>query len=131
MHFAKGSSGDRKLFNATAPIAMGVDRALSNALTATARENGWAEPVAEKMEMQAELADNGEAGGDVHMQPLQLVAQSIDGVRYEVLFTASSTLKTVASPYSFQLHIAAGNVLCARSTENSAICTFAPLKVTM
>ena len=77
IHFAKESSGDRKLFNETAPIAMGVDPTLSNALIAIARENGWAEPVARKLKMQAELADHKEAGGDVHMQPLSRLLKAL------------------------------------------------------
>ena len=118
IHFAKESSGDRRLFNATAPIAMGVDPALSNALIATARENGWEEPVARKVRIGTELADHKEAGGDVHMQPLQPVAQSFDAICCGVWFAASSTLKTVANSYGVQLHIAAGNVLCALSTQD-------------
>ena len=47
--------------------------------------------------MQAELADHEEAGGDVHMQPLMPVAQSLDGICYGLWFAASSTGKTVAS----------------------------------
>ena len=116
IHFAKGSSGDRSLFNETAPIAMGVDPALSNALIAIARENDWKEPVAEKMEMQAKLADHKEAGGDVHIQPLQPVAQSPDAICSGAWYAASSTLKTVANGCTLRLHIAAGNVLCALST---------------
>ena len=114
--FAKGSSGDRRLFNETAPIAMGVDPALSSALIAIANDNDWAEPVAEKMEMQVDLADHKEAGGDVHMQPLLPVAQSLDAICCGAWFAASSTLKTVADEDGVQLHIAAGNVLCALST---------------
>ena len=117
IHFAKGSSDGRKLFKKTAPIAMGVDSALSNALTAIARENDWEEPVARKVEIVTKLADHKEAGGDVHMQPLKPVAQSLDGLCSGVWFAASSTLKTVASEDGTQLHIAAGNVLCARLTK--------------
>ena len=66
--------------------------------------------------MQEELADNEEAGGSVHMQPLMPVDQSLDGDYNGLYFAGSSTLKTVASKYKrWQLHIAAGNVLCALS----------------
>ena len=51
------------------------------------------------------------------MQPLLPVAQSLDDMYYGLWFAASSTLKTVASNYGVQLHIAAGNVLCAFSTQ--------------
>ena len=118
IHFAKGSSDDRRLFNETAPIAIGVDPALSSALTATARENGWAEPVAMRAKMGTELADHKEAGGDVHMQPLQPVAQSLDHICCGAWYAASSTLKTIANGYTLQLHIAAANVLCALSTRD-------------
>ena len=96
-----------------APVAMGMDPTLSSALIAIARRNGWAEPVAETRCMEAELADNEKAGGNVHMQPLISVAQSLDGTFSGLWFAASSTGKTVASGYGLQLHIAAGNVLCA------------------
>ena len=118
IHFIKQSSDDRRLFNETAPIAMGVEPDLSNALIAIARENDWEEPVAIKLEIVAKLADHKEAGGDVHMQPLKPVAQSLDALCSGVWFAASSTLKTVASEDGTQLHIAAGNVLCALSTQN-------------
>ena len=117
IHFAKGSSDDRELFNVTAPIAMGLDPALSNTLTAIARENDWEEPVAIKVEIGTKLADHKEAGGDVHMQPLKPVAQSLDGLCSAVWLAASSTLKTVANKDGVQLHIAVGNVLCALCTE--------------
>ena len=116
IHFAKESPDDRRLFDATAPIAMGVDPTLSNALTAIASENGWEESVAIKLEIGTKLADHKEAGGDVHMQPLQPVAQSLDAICSGARYAASSTLKTAADRCGLQLHLAAGNVLCVLST---------------
>ena len=94
---------------------MGIDPTLSNALIAIARENGWAEPEAMQNEAAAELADDDEAGGTVHMQPLKRVAQVVTSSDVGLYFTASSTLKTAADESGLRLHIAAGNVLCARS----------------
>ena len=56
INFAKDSSRDRKFFEMTAPIAMGLDSALGSALIAVANKNGWAEPVAEES-VRKELAD--------------------------------------------------------------------------
>ena len=115
INFAKDSPSARGFFEMTAPIAMGIDPALGSDLIAIAKNNGWAEPVAEES-VQKELADSEEAGGSVHMQPLMPVDQSLDSDYSGLLFAGSSTLKTVASKSrKWQLHIAAGNVLCARS----------------
>ena len=122
INLAKDSSRDREFFEMTAPIAMCIDSALSRDLIAVAKHNGWAEPVAEQIKANAELADNAEAGGSVYMQPLMPVDRILDSAYHGLYFAGSTTLKTVASKYRrWQLHIAAGNVLCAfsHSSETS------------
>ena len=122
--FAKDSSRDREFFEMTAPIAMGLDLALDSDLIAIAKNNGWAEPVAGKS-VQKDLADSEEAGGSVHMQPLMPVDQSLDSDYNGLYFAGSSTLKTVASRLAtWQLHIAAGNVLCALSHSIETGCFY-------
>ena len=93
--FAKESDGDHKIFQRAAPVAMGVDSTLSSALVAIARENGWADPVAEKS-VRKELAEHEEVGGSVHMQPLVLM-EGLDSVYNGLYFAGSATLKTVSS----------------------------------
>ena len=116
--FAKDSASDQEAFEAAAPIAMGLDPSLSNALIAIARENGWAEPVADKFSIKAELADVAEIGGNVHLQPLQPVAKLVVDPEKILDFVASLTLKTVAALRDLRLHVAAENVLCAFSAMN-------------
>ena len=109
--FAKDPSSDTERFKMIAPVAMGMDPALDSDLIAIAKNNGWAEPVAGKS-VRKDLADSEEVGGSVHMQPLMPVNQSLDGDYNGLDFAGSSTLKTVASKSrTWQLHIAAGNVL--------------------
>ena len=115
--FAKDSSTDKELFQAAAPVAMGIDPTLSDTLIAIARKNSWAEPVAEES-VQTELADDGEAGGTLHMQPLMPVAQNLENTAHGSRLAASSTCKTISAAHGFQLHVAAGNELCARSNWN-------------
>ena len=75
--FANDSASDQEAFEAAAPVAMSLDTSLSDALIAIAWENGWAEPVAERLVTRIELADDPEAGGSVHMQPLMPVAKLV------------------------------------------------------
>ena len=70
-------------------------------------------PVAKPSVMMEELADNEKAGGDVHMRLLT----RIDGASIGFGCRASSTRKTVAHINGVQLHVAAGNFLCALSTS--------------
>ena len=116
--FAEDEASDGTLFAVTALAAVQIDPVLSNRLIAIAKRNRWARPVAKQIELGAELADNAEAGGSVHMQPLQPVAQNLDCTGCGLYFAGSSTLKTVANNYGVQLHIAAGNVLCALSKQH-------------
>ena len=111
----KTSLGIEKFFEMTAPTAMGMDPALDSGLIVIAKRNGWRKPVAEES-VQKELVDSEKVGGSVHMQPLMSVDQSLESNHSGLLFAGSTTLKTVASKSDkWQLHIAAGNVLCARS----------------
>ena len=113
INFAKHSPTARRLFEAAAPVAMGMDSALGSVLIEIAKRNRWAKPVAEK-NVQKDFADSEEAGGSVHMQPLVPVDQSLDRECLGLSFVGSTTLKTVASRFEdWRLHIAAGNVLCA------------------
>ena len=54
-----------------------------------------------------ELADNADAGGDVHMRLLTPIGKT----RAEFWFRASSTRKTVVHANGVQLYVATGNVL--------------------
>ena len=105
--------GMRKfMFDRTAPLIMTMVPALSPDLVTIARENGWPEPVPQPLDMQAELADNPKAGGNVHVVPLTLIDRT--GIGFGC--RSSSTRKTVAHVGMMQLHVAAGNFLCALST---------------
>ena len=66
MGICKDSYAHALLFGLTAPVAMAVDQTLSQGVAVIDKSNGWAEPVANAADVQAELADNGEAGGTVH-----------------------------------------------------------------
>ena len=115
INFAKDSSRVGKFFEMTVPIAMGLDPVMGSDLIAIAKNNGWAEPVAEES-VRKKLGDGEDVGGSVHMQPLVPVDQSLDSASNVLLFAGSSTLKTVSNNFlEWQLHIAAGNVLCALS----------------
>ena len=113
--FANDSESDQEIFEAAAPVAMSLDASLSDALIAIARENGWAEPVAARFVTRIELADDPEAGGDVHMQPLVSVAKLVIDFKCVPDYFASLTLKTAANLSDLRFHVAAGNVLCAFS----------------
>ena len=78
MCFCQRPSSRQEAIRSGSTIAMGMDPTLGSALIAIATANGWAEPVAEAIELGAELADHSKAGGNVHMQPLTPVAQSLD-----------------------------------------------------
>ena len=117
IEFATDSARDMKLFRAAAPAAISIDPSLSSVLLAIAERNGCEEVVAERVEVPAALADNAEAGGSVHMQPLIPFAQSLDIPADDLWHAASSTGKTVADRDGLQLYVAAGNVLCALSTR--------------
>ena len=125
--FLQGLSGHDVLFAEMAPVALSIDPSLSSILVEIAKTNKWKQSTAEQA--QAKLADVKDAGGNVHMQPLMSVAQCLDGVSQGLIearfkegmpgglwFAASSTCKTAADKDGLQLHIAAGNVLCALST---------------
>ena len=109
--FTKDSDKDLAIFKWAAPVAMRMDPKLSSALSSIAKQNGWDEPVAEETGIGEELADHGQAGGSVHMQPLMPVAQSLDAHYRELWHGASSTGKTVFNANNVQLFIAADNVL--------------------
>ena len=113
--FIQDSSRDKRLFEAAAPVAMAIDPTLRSALIPIANANNWAEPVPGKQREQVELADDAQAGGDVHMQPLMPVSSSLDGIFSGLRFAGTSTGKTFAGEPGLQLHIAAGNVLCVLS----------------
>ena len=132
--FIQAPSCGEKMFGIVAPAAISIDPSLSKVLIDIAKSNGWAKPAAEKIRT-AELADNGEAGGSVHMQPLMPVAQSTDNTFSGRWCAASATRKTVANIYGLQLHIGSGNALYAlsnlfryyihiRSLENGKVRTY-------
>ena len=60
-------------FDRAAPVAMHIDPMLRVALVAIAKKNKWAKPVAGTI-VDEDLVDDKDAGGTVHMQPLQPVA---------------------------------------------------------
>ena len=116
--FAKDSNM-QEAFKRAAPVALRIDPMLRVALTAIAKKNKWAKPVAIRTVVDEDLLNHRDAGGTVHMQPLLPAAQSTHITFSGISFGVSSTGKTVASPLGLQLHIADGNVLHIRSSKNS------------
>ena len=102
--------GDEKLFELTAPVALGMDPMLSNALIAIAGRNRWAEPVAEACNQQEKIPYDCSAG-DVHMQPLIPVASTVDGIWANMDFAINSSGKMAKRRDGMVLYINADNVL--------------------
>ena len=121
LDFSKDSSSDRKLFEVAAPVAISIEPNLKRALALIARQNSWAEPVPIPISIRAQLPDDNEAGGSVHMQPLKPVTRSLDGFCSGLSCAASSTGKTVKSEHGVRLLIVAENVLFVCSTCPAAL----------
>lgn len=132
---AKNAFVSRRLFEASASLAMGVDPTLSGLLHAVAQEHGWAEPVAKKAGIPAKFKDDERAGGAVHMQPLVPVSRSLDDRNFGIWYAVSLTGKTAGDRFT-HLFVAADNVLSVlcfaeavhihiRSFEDGRVRTFA------